>query len=97
MKVVCIGAHPDDVELGMGGTIAFHVKNGDNVSIILCTLGGVSGNPKLREKEAKNSAKILGVNNLIILDYPVSKLNNPQVEFTKILRGFLNKIRPNRV
>ena len=29
MKIVCIGAHPDDIELGMGGTIANHVKNGD--------------------------------------------------------------------
>ena len=74
MKIVCVGAHPDDVELGMGGTITNHVKNGDRVSIILCTLGGVSGDPKSREREAYQASKVLGVNDLTILNYPVFKL-----------------------
>lgn len=97
MKIICVGAHPDDVELGMGGTIANHVKKGDDVSIILCTLGGVSGDPNSREKEASLASKVLGVNELKILNYPVFKLNKPEQEFTKILEDIFDKIKPTRV
>jgi LmbE family N-acetylglucosaminyl deacetylase len=34
-NVLAVGAHADDVEIGCGGTIACHVKNGDNVIIVL--------------------------------------------------------------
>ena len=59
MRVVSIGAHPDDVELGMGGTLAKHSKRGDEIHIITCTLGigGTSGDPKAREKEALDAPK----------------------------------------
>lgn len=97
MKVVCIGAHPDDVEMGMGGSIVNHVKKGDQVSIILCTLGGVSGDPKSREKEAFRAAKILGVDDLRIMNYSVFNLNKPEREFARILRAEFNEITPDRV
>jgi len=96
MKIVCIGAHPDDVEMGMGGTIVNHVKKGDKVSIILCTMGGVSGDPKSREREAFQSAKILGVDDLKIMNYSVFKLNKPEKEFARILEKVFNEIKPDR-
>jgi N-acetylglucosamine malate deacetylase 1 len=66
MIVASIGAHPDDVELGMGGTLAKHSKRGDEIHIITCTLGigGISGDPKIRErwKQAiQNLIKLLWV------------------------------------
>ena len=82
--VASIGAHPDDVELGMGGTLAKHSQRGDDIHIILCTLGigGTSGDPKARENEASAAAKILNAK-LHILDFPVVKLNRPSVEFER--------------
>lgn len=97
MKVVCIGAHPDDVEMGMGGSIVNHVKKGDSVSIILCSVGGVSGNPKSREREAHQAAKILGVDDLKIMNYSVLKLNKPEKEFARILQKMFNGIKPDRI
>lgn len=97
MKIVSVGAHPDDVEMGMGGSIVNHVKNGDKVSIILCSVGGVSGNPKSREREARQAAKILGVDDLKIMNYSVFKLNKPEREFARILRKVFNEIKPDRV
>lgn len=96
--VVSIGAHPDDVELGMGGTLAKHSKRGDETHIILCTLGigGTSGDPKTREKEAQDAAKVLNAN-LHILDFPVVKLNKPSIEFEGILKKAIGDIHPNRV
>jgi len=96
--VASIGAHPDDVELGMGGTLAKHSKRGDEVHIIICTLGigGTSGDPKARENEATAAAKILNAR-LHILDFPVVKLNKPSIEFEIILKEIINDISPGRL
>jgi len=97
MKVMCVGAHPDDIELGMGGTIAKHVKDGDDVIIVLCTLGGVSGDPKEREKETIRSSKVLRVKNLKILNYPVIKLNKSNNELIVTIQKIIKKEKPVRV
>lgn len=97
MKIVSIGSHPDDVEIGMGGTLAKHIDNGDDVQIILCTLGGVSGDPKQREQEARKAIYILGVKGLHVLNYPVSKLNKPTIEFEKVIKKIIEQINPDRV
>lgn len=98
MKVACIGAHPDDVELGMAGTVAKHAARGDDVHIIICTLGigGESGDPKVRETEATTAAKILGAQ-VHILDYPVIKLNSPSKEFEAIITRVISDVAPDRI
>ncbi|MDQ4101563.1 MAG: PIG-L family deacetylase [Thermoproteota archaeon] len=96
--IASIGAHPDDVELGMGGTLAKHSNRGDDIHIILCTLGigGKSGDPKGREEEARASAKTLNAK-LHIIDFPVVKLNKPSIEFESILKRTLDEINPDRL
>lgn len=63
LDVLAFGAHPDDVELGCGGTIAKEVANGKKVGIIDLTRGelGTRGTAETRDEEACNAAKILGV------------------------------------
>ncbi|MDQ3838617.1 MAG: PIG-L family deacetylase [Thermoproteota archaeon] len=97
-KIVCIGAHPDDVEQGMGGTIAKHTNREDDVHIVICTLGigGESGDPRTRKKEAQVAASILGAN-LHTLDYPVLKLNKPSVEFDNIMNKIIDNLSPDRL
>jgi LmbE family N-acetylglucosaminyl deacetylase len=56
-----VGAHPDDIEIGAGGTAAKHAKRGDEVHFLILSCGERSGNPSIRKKEAERSAKILGV------------------------------------
>ena len=82
----------------MGGTLAKHSKRGDEVHVILCTLGigGNSGDPKGRQEEALAAAKILNAR-LHILDFPVIKLNKPSMEFEKLLKRTLDDINPNRL
>jgi LmbE family N-acetylglucosaminyl deacetylase len=96
--IVCIGAHPDDVELGMAGTAAKHAKRGDDVWIVICTLGigGTSGDPRIREEEAERASRIIGAR-LQVIDYPVIKLNGPSAEFTGILRKSIQGIMPDRI
>lgn len=82
----------------MGGTLAKHSKRGDEIHIILCTLGigGKSGDPKGREEEAQAAAKILNAR-LHILDFPVIKLNKPSIEFESILKRTVGDIHPERL
>lgn len=65
-----IGAHPDDAELCCGGTIAKLCKEGKDVVLVDLTKGemGTRGNPDIREKEADDAAKILGVKERINLN-----------------------------
>jgi len=62
LDILAIGAHPDDVELCCGGTLAKSVKLGRKVGILDLTEGelGTRGNSGIRVKEAQAAAEILG-------------------------------------
>ena len=63
LDILAFGAHPDDVELGCGGTIAKEIANGKKVGIIDLTRGelGTRGDSKTRDKESSDASKILGL------------------------------------
>ena len=63
LDILVFGAHPDDAELGAGATIAKATANGKKVGIIDLTRGelGTRGTAEIRDKEAENAAKILGI------------------------------------
>lgn len=67
MRVLAVGAHPDDVEILCGGTLAKYARRGDRVAIMIATNGNV-GSPSLsrdeialvRRKEAEQAAAVIG-------------------------------------
>ena len=63
LDILAFGAHPDDVELGCGGTIAKEVAAGKKVGIIDLTRGelGSRGSVEIRNSESAKASKILGV------------------------------------
>ncbi|MBT8302077.1 MAG: bacillithiol biosynthesis deacetylase BshB1 [Maribacter sp.] len=63
LDILVFGSHPDDAELGAGATIAKEVANGKKVGIVDLTRGelGTRGSAEIRDIEASNAAKILGV------------------------------------
>ena len=63
LDILVFGAHPDDVELGCGGTIIKEVQRGKTVGVIDLTRGelGTRGTVKTRDIETKNATQILGV------------------------------------
>ena len=62
-QILIVGPHPDDQELGMGGSIAKFVHQGHNVLLLDMTSGEPTphGTPELRAKEAAAAAELLGV------------------------------------
>jgi bacillithiol biosynthesis deacetylase BshB1 len=63
LDLMVLAAHPDDAELGCGGTIAAHVAKGKKVGVIDFTRGelGTRGTPEIRDHEANAASKILGL------------------------------------
>lgn len=59
-RVLAIGAHPDDVEIGVGGILLNHVRDGDEVTILTLTGGEAGGEPGVRAKEAERAAAMIG-------------------------------------
>tara|TARA_R110002072_G_scaffold3297_8_gene24142 strand:- start:16 stop:732 length:717 start_codon:yes stop_codon:yes gene_type:complete len=97
LDVLAFGAHPDDVELGCGGTIAKEVANGKKVGIIDLTRGelGTRGTAETRDEEAFNAAKILGVSvreNLGFADGFFVNDKQHQLEVIKMIRKYQPEI-----
>ncbi len=77
LDVIAVGAHPDDVEIGCGGTLARMVQQGFRVGIIDLTDGEptpLSPGPEVRLLEAREAAAILGVQVREILPLPNRRL-----------------------
>ena len=83
MEVLVVAAHPDDEVLGVGGTVSKHVKQGDNVYICIVAEGGTISYEKnlceVLKESALNSAKILGVREVVFLGFPEQKLDRVSV------------------
>lgn len=70
MKILAIGAHPDDIEFGVGGLIIKEQLKGTQIKIVICSLGeaGSNGTPVERKLEAIEAGKISGVADIEFLD-----------------------------
>ncbi|MFM7015378.1 MAG: bacillithiol biosynthesis deacetylase BshB1 [Bacteroidota bacterium] len=93
LDLLAFGAHPDDVELGAGGTVAKEVASGKKVGIIDLTRGelGSRGSADIRDQEAIESARILGVDlrlNLGLRDGFFLDNEVNQLEIVKWIRYF---------
>ena len=97
LDILAFGAHPDDVELSCGGTIAKEIARGKKVGIIDLTRGelGTRGSAKIRDEEAAKAAEKLGVSvreNLGFADGFFVNDKKHQLEIIKILRKYQPEI-----
>lgn len=58
--VLAIGAHPDDVEIGVGGLLAAHAHAGDAITILTLSRGARGGDADSRQSESLAAADMLG-------------------------------------
>lgn len=95
--ILAFGAHPDDVELGCGGTIAKLISEGKTCVIVDLTKGelGTRGTDETRRVEALEAAKILGVAarvNLGMKDGFLVNSEEYQMEIVKMIRRYRPEI-----
>ena len=93
LDVLAIGVHPDDVELGCGGTILKHVDLGKSIGILDLTQGelGTRGNATLRLEEAEHARSFAGVTvreNIGLADGFFENNKAAKLEIIRIIRKY---------
>ncbi|MEZ6058962.1 MAG: PIG-L family deacetylase [Planctomycetaceae bacterium] len=99
LDVIVVGAHPDDVEIGCGGTIARMAQQGYRVGIVDLTDGEptpLSPGPEVRLEEARRAAEILGVHLRETLPLPNRRLFD-NFETRVALASVFRRYRPRLV
>jgi len=98
LDILVFGSHPDDAELGAGATIAKEVASGKKVGIVDLTRGelGTRGSVEIRDKEAKEAARILGVTVRENLEFADGFFVNDKYHQMAIIR-LLRKYQPEIV
>lgn len=93
LDILAIGAHPDDIELGCGATIAKEIFLGKKVGVLDLTCGelGTRGSAEIRNIEAHKSAKILGLTireNLAFADGFFTNDKEHQLKVIEVIRKY---------
>lgn len=81
LKILAIGAHSDDIELGCGGTLARAIKMGHKVKMVIMSRpeynnfdGKVMRTKKQGTEETKKAIQVLGVKDWVMLDFPIKNI-----------------------
>ena len=98
VDIIFFGAHPDDVELCCGGTVAKCVKDGLRVALVDLTRGemGTRGTAQTRKRESTNAAKVLGATFRQQLDFGDGNLQTGREQELQIIE-ILRRARPQLV
>lgn len=102
-RILVIAPHPDDESIGCGGTLYRHLQQRDTVQVIFLTSGEKGGHGlteaetiRVREQEARDAAKILGLRHLEFWREPDGKLRATEAA-TARLRAKLKQFRPHTI
>ena len=104
-RVLCVLAHPDDVDFGSAGTVAGWVDAGIEVGYLLVTRGDAGGfddtpreqMPALREAEQRAAAAVVGVNHVEFLDGYHDGVLTASIELRRDITAAIRRFRPDRV
>jgi len=96
MNILAIGAHPDDIEIGCGGTLLKYAKKGHNVYLLILTQGEIGGDPEVRLKEQRASAEAMGAKDVFWGNFKDTRLMNVR-ELIDTIEATIAKINPQTV
>lgn len=94
--IIAIGAHPDDIELGCGGTLYKAVQKETEVVAIFMTRGEKSGDGAVRTKESTDALRVLGVDDVHFHDFPDTEIPD-SFEIIDLLEKYFVKYNPDLV
>lgn len=94
--ILAVGAHPDDIELGCGGTLCKAVKRGVKIVAVFMTKGEKTGNAGTRTRESINALRLLGVKEIHFGDFSDTAVP-ASAEAIDFLEKFSNRHNPDLV
>jgi bacillithiol biosynthesis deacetylase BshB1 len=98
VDILCITAHPDDVEISCGGTVLRHIDQGRSVGLVEITAGelGTRGSSELRRREAEAARQVLGAAFRYDLGLPDGFFATEREDLLKVVQ-VLRRHRPKLV
>ncbi len=96
MNILALGAHPDDIEFGCGGTFLKFSKEENNIYFLVLTRGEYGGDPQLRHKEQEEALKLLGIKKIFWGGYTDTELPNDRIIITHIDK-IIQEVNPDEV
>ncbi len=97
LRVLAIGAHPDDVELGCGGSLAKLSKLGAEIHVVIFSKGRRGAlSEEDRELESMTALNTLGVTKIAIYDFPDTQLASQLNEMIAVLDRHVEALKPDR-
>jgi len=94
MNILALGAHPDDLEYGCGGTLIKYSTAGHNVYLLIMSEGEMGGKGNIRKAEQMKSAKIINVKKVFWGGFKDTKMQINKYVISKIER-ILSQIEPD--
>lgn len=96
MEILAVGAHPDDVEIGCGGTLLKHMTAGDRVHVLVLTCGeGGNVSPKTRRAEAALAGQVY--TSIRFGDLHAIEMCYVRQSFVEVVERAVDDVHPDRV
>jgi len=92
-SIIAFGAHPDDIEIGLGGTLKRLSQNSREIIMVIAT---IPNQKEIRRKESENAARMLGVSRLIHVNIPLDDFGFNRKTIGEI-DDLLNRHQPSTV
>ena len=93
MRILAIGAHPDDIEFGCGGTLIKYARQGHEVFLLVITDGSSGGDAVTRRDEQEASARILRASKVFWGEYPDTAISLDRVLIQGVER-IIQEVQP---
>ena len=100
MRVLVVAAHPDDETLGVGGTIARHSEQGDEVWVCMLTEGVTARYQyvEVQKECASQACEVLGVHKVVFCDLPDQRLDAlPLLDVIRPIEDCVSEFKPDVV
>ncbi len=96
MNILAIGAHPDDIEFGCGGTLIRHAQKGDKVYMLVLTAGEIGGRSDTRKCEQEKAARYMGVKKIFWGEFKDTEIPRDRSVITAIEK-VIRSVKPQIV
>ncbi|MFB0565196.1 MAG: PIG-L deacetylase family protein [Candidatus Aminicenantaceae bacterium] len=96
LNILALGAHPDDIEYGCGGSFLKFSRKGVKIYFMVLTKGEFGGETEVRQKEQEEAMKILGIKKIFWGGYMDTELPNERIIITHI-DEVIKKVNPDEI
>jgi LmbE family N-acetylglucosaminyl deacetylase len=95
--ILAVGAHPDDIELACGATLAKLHDAGHRIRGLVLTHGEQGGSAETRPNEARSGASFLGLESVQVMDFQDTRLGEQELEVLAAIEGAIRECKPDLI